>query len=302
MLNAQWNVAEAVEPGRADSINLVDRIHDMTGALPQIQLMYEENFALLWIVMRPEPKPVFTLPLVDSVRKVQRALAQLLDGDDCPPLSFLAFRTAGPVFSLGGDLDFYLECLANNDRAGLEEYAQVASDVIVGNYTGLGGRVTTIAAVHARALGGGIDPARACHIMIAEESASFCYPEVNYNHFPIAAVPVLARRAGRLEAERILLSGATFSAEEFRQRGVVDEVVPDGGSAAWVRKYAKDTAASRRARISISLAFNAMSADLESQLAASSALWVEHMLSLEIPEVSKLKRIVTAQERMLARL
>jgi len=61
----------------------------------------------------------------------------------------------------------------------------------------------TLATVHAKALGGGIDPARACNVMIGEERASFSYPEINYNHFPISAVPILSRHTGSIEAERI---------------------------------------------------------------------------------------------------
>ncbi|MEX6508737.1 crotonase/enoyl-CoA hydratase family protein [Jiella sp. M17.18] len=299
MLKARLDAAELAEP-QLDGHELVDRIHDLTGPLPQIQLMYEHGLALLWIVMRPEPKPVFTLQLVDSVRKVQGALAELIDGGTAK-VNLLAYRTAGSVFSLGGDLDFYLGCLSRSDRQGMETYARVASDVILRNYDGLEGRVATAAAVHARALGGGIDPARACHVMVAEESATFCYPEVNYNHFPISAIPVLSRRAGRIEAERILMSGEVYSAEAFLAKGIVDAVVPDGGSAAWIRKYAKNAAASQRARLAITTAFNSMNPDLAGELATASARWVDHMMSLDEQEIGKLQRIVAAQERMLAR-
>lgn len=280
---------------------IVDRIVDRTGPLPQLQLMFEEQLGLLWLVMHPEPKPVFTLALVDSVLRVQKALEAMVVAGEPMPVEVLAYRTAGPAFSLGGDLDYYLDCLARRDRDGLVRYAETACAVIEGNVSGLGGRFATIAAVHGRALGGGIDPARACHVMVAEESATFCYPEINYNHFPIAAAPILARRVGAVEAERMLLSGRNFTAEEFYEKGALEAVVGDGGAAMWVRDFCKKSAGSRRSRIAIAAAFNRMAPDLASELATAGAAWVEHMLALGQSETTKLQRIVQAQQRLLAR-
>ncbi|TFF18216.1 hypothetical protein E3C22_21925 [Jiella endophytica] len=281
---------------------VVDRITDRTGALPQLQMMYEEQHRLLWLVMHPEPKPVFTLPLIDSVLRVQHALRTMLAEGEEMPVEVLAYRTSGPAFSLGGDLDYYLDCIGRGDREGLVRYAAAACAVIEGNSSGLDGRVATVAAVHARALGGGIDPARACHVVVAEESATFCYPEINYNHFPIAAAPILARRIGPIEAERVLLSGKSFTADEFHGLGAIEDVVGDGGSAMWVREFCKRTIASRRARIAISRAFNRMGPDLASELAEAAAAWVDHMMCLSEAETTKLQRIVQAQERMLGRM
>ena len=281
---------------------IVDRITDRTGALPQLQLMFEEQHKLLWLVMRPEPKPVFTMPLIDSVLRVQQAIRAMIEDGEEMPVEVLAYRSSGPVFSLGGDLDFYLDCMARRDRGGLMRYSDAACAVIEGNSSGLGGRVATVSAVHARALGGGIDPARACHVMVAEESATFCYPEINYNHFPIAAAPVLARRIGAIAAERILLSGNSFTADEFLAEGAIEAVVGNGGSAMWVRDYCKRTEGSRRSRVAIAAAFNRMGPDLSTELAAAGTAWVDHMMDLGDAEITKLRRIVNAQDRMLGRL
>ena len=303
MPQVQFVDAAALKPAPAPNPGqIVDRIIDRTGPLPQLQLMFEEQHSLLWLVMHPDPKPVFTLPLVDSVMRVQNALKEMIEAGEEMPVGVLAFRTAGPVFSLGGDLDFYLDCLARRDRDGLLLYAETACAVIENNTNGLGGRIATVAAVHARSLGGGIDQARACHVMVAEESATFCYPEINYNHFPIAAAPILARRIGPIEAERILLSGKNFTAEEFFDKGAVEAVVGDGASAMWVRDFCKRTAASRRSRLAIAEAFNRMGPDLSAELAVAGTAWVDHMLALDEAEVTKLRRIVQAQDRMLGRM
>jgi DSF synthase len=282
--------------------DVVGQIGAAAGPLPQVELEFEPDLALLWITLKPEPKPVFTLQIIESVRTLQATIMRLWpEGRDCPIL-FLAYRGGGSIFSLGGDLDFYLDCLASNDRAALVDYAALAADVIRWNATGLDGLVLSLSIIRGKALGGGIDPARACNLMVAEESASFGYPEVNFNHFPISAVPILSRHTSATEARRILLSGAEYSAAEFQRLGLLDAVVPDGASEDWVRRYASRSAASHRARVALLAVFNRRAGNLREELAAGADAWVDHMFKLSPLEISKLQRIAHAQERLLSRL
>lgn len=298
----------AIHAGKSDRTlqgegrGVVEELTARTGSLPQISLEYEPDLKLLWITLRPGPKPVFTLSSIQSVRKVQDAIRDLWGRSPDRPVLFLAYRGQGRVFSLGGDLDYYLDCLATNDREGLHDYAATAAKVIELNRNGIEGRVITLATVHAKALGGGIDPARACNVMIAEETASFCYPEVNYNHFPISAVPILSRHAGFIEAERILMSGREYSATEFAELRVLDAVVPDGTGEEWVRTYARTALTTHAARLSVIAAVNRQAGDLAQELASAVSSWVSHILTLKPLEISKLQRIAAAQERMLGRL
>lgn len=294
-------VAQVDAPSSSGN-GVVESILAAYGPLPQISLEYEAAAKLLWITLRPEPKPVFTLPSVQSVLKVQHAIRDLWGKTGDRPVLFLAFRSNGPVFSLGGDLDYYLDCLATNDRAGLHDYATTAAKVIELNRNGIEGRVITLSTVHGKALGGGIDPARACNLMIAEEKASFCYPEVNYNHFPISAVPILSRHAGFVAAEKILMSGRDYSAAEFAELGVLDAYVPNGSGENWIRNYARTALPTHGARSSVIAAVNRQAGDLAGELASAVTDWVSHILTLKPLEISKLQRIAMAQERMLGRL
>ncbi|MBX9873522.1 MAG: hypothetical protein K2X84_01610, partial [Beijerinckiaceae bacterium] len=105
-----------------DSCEVIDAIRRRAGFLPETQLAYEPAIQTLWVTIRPELKPVFTLQLLDSLVKIQNAIAALWGAPEQyhrAPVRFLAFRGTGPFFTLGGDLDFYLDCLAKNDRAAL---------------------------------------------------------------------------------------------------------------------------------------------------------------------------------------
>jgi len=291
-----------IEPVLPRAEEVIGAIRAASGPLPQIELSYEPEIRTLWLTLKPEPKPVFTLPIITSVHKVQRSIVKLwLDSPESPIL-FFAYRATGQLFSLGGDLDYYLDCLASNDRAGLAEYANRAVDVILLNSSGLSGMAVTLATIHAKALGGGIDPARACNVMIGEEQATFSYPEINYNHFPISAVPILSRHTGPIEAERILLSGAEYSAKEFFERRALDDLVPTGTGEEWIRNYARRCLPTQRARVALFAAFSRRAGRLDADLAEAATAWVNHIMTLRPMEISKLQRIVQAQERMLSRM
>src|SRR6478735_4074042 len=134
--------------------DVLGAITSVTGALPQIDLAYEPNIYTLWITLKPEPKPVFTLTCGESVLAVLRAIVELWPDPSRSPVLFLAYRGVGQVYALGGDLDFYLDCLARNDRAALEYYAHLAVDIMGMNASSLGNRVITMATIHGKALGG----------------------------------------------------------------------------------------------------------------------------------------------------
>jgi DSF synthase len=289
-----------VQSEQISNLPLCDLIKNITGPLPQIELEYDASASLLWIDLRPEPKPVFTLNLIESVRKVQDAIGGPLAARGLAP-RFLAYRSSGAFFSMGGDIDFYLDCLASADRAGLAAYSRLAAEVVWNNMSGLDGRVVTLATVAGKALGGGIDPARACNVMIAEEGATFCYPEINYNHFPITATSVLCRRVPVLVAQDILMSGETYSAQEFAELEVLDAAVPAGTGEGWIRDFALRNAPRQRAMAGLFGALTRETGDWRRNLMTAAEAWVDHMLGLRPIEISRLQRIAHAQERILAR-
>lgn len=228
---------------------VIEAIRHQAGFLPEVQLAYEPDLRLLWVTIKPELKPVFTLQLLDSLGKVQQAVMDLWGAPEQyhnAPVRFLAFRGTGPFFTLGGDLDFYLDCLAKNDRPALAEYARLSVEDALRNASGLNGLAVTLSTIHAKAIGGGIDAPRSCNVMIAEEQASFVYPEIKFNHFPITAVGLLSRRMGPRAAERMLQSGEEMSAAEFMAAGGLEAVVPTGTGEDWDPQIRRRLAADPR--------------------------------------------------------
>ncbi|CAH1691221.1 conserved hypothetical protein [Hyphomicrobiales bacterium] len=283
--------------------DVVGMIRQHAGHLPQVELDFVSDLSLLWVTIVPEPKPIFTFELLNSLGKVQQAIMDLWGTRylDCP-VRFLAFRGRGPIFTLGGDLDFYLDCLAKNDRPAMLEYARVSGEDAARNASCLGGLTITLSTIHAKAIGGGIDAPRSCNLMIAEEQASFSYPEVKFNHFPITAIAVLGRKMGNSAALKLLHSGDELTARAFFEAGGLDEVVPNGTGVDWIEKYARDTLPIHAARLALFSAFHRRTGNMKEELQHLGEAWVDNMMRLSPTAIAKLQRIAQTQDKMLARL
>jgi enoyl-CoA hydratase/carnithine racemase len=84
-----------------------------------------------------------------------------------------------------------------------------------------------IAAVNGYALGGGLEMALACDIVVAADHAQFGLPEVKRGLIPGAGgVHRLPRTLPRQVAMRMLLTGQLIDAPEAYRLGLVSEVVP----------------------------------------------------------------------------
>ena len=87
----------------------------------------------------------------------------------------------------------------------------------------------TVAAVHGHCLGGGMELALACDLVIATDDARFGQPEIELGCYPPVAAALYPARLGAGRTLDLLLTGRTLSCEEAERLGLVTRRVPAGG-------------------------------------------------------------------------
>jgi len=106
-------------------------------------------------------------------------------------------------------------------------------------------RLVSVASVRGACLGGGMELALSCDLVIAEETAKFGLPEIRLACFPPVGIAVLADRYGPRLAE-ICLTGETLDGIEAHRRGFLTRLTPRGGAEAAAMEAATAMASGSR--------------------------------------------------------
>jgi enoyl-CoA hydratase len=150
------------------------------------------------------------------------------------------------VFSAGGDLrELYATAaaVAAKDRAaGVRAFLERAHAVM---NTIDEVPFVTIAAVHGACLGGGLELALACDMIIADKMARFAFPELRLGFIPgFGGIPRLKRDLGNAFVRDLLFTGRTVNATRAQAVGLVAQLAGEGealriarSTAAQITKY-----------------------------------------------------------------
>lgn len=202
--------------------------------LQHIDYEFESDEGILWVYLDPRPRPCVTLQLVDDIRSIQRLL-EINNGkfpvnNRLETVRYHVLDSHIPgVFSLGGDLAWFLQCIRVGDRAAIEKYAVNCINAIYPLMVDFNLPVLTISLVRGNALGGGFEIALSGDVIIAERSAQMGFPEILFNLFPgMGAYQMLSSRLGLSKAHQMISSGRLYRAEELHELGIVDLLVDDG--------------------------------------------------------------------------
>ncbi len=252
-----------------------------------------------WCHMRPHGRPCFSEQLLSDCASVHQSLRTMSHTGVSPRFHVLASRTPG-VFNLGGDLVHFADRIRAGDRDGLRRYGEACIRIAYDNYIACDLPMITIALVQGDALGGGFESALAHDLIVAERSAKFGLPEILFNLFPgMGATSFLNRKIGAVAAERLIMSGRLYSAEELHAMGVVDVVAEDGEGEVAVRRLIAESSRKHNAHLAIYRALRRANPVTFAELSDIVDIWIDAALAVGEFDLRKMQRLAAAQERRI---
>ncbi|WP_024507229.1 enoyl-CoA hydratase-related protein [Bradyrhizobium sp. ARR65] len=139
------------------------------------------------------------------------------------------------VFSAGDDIADVLEDATTEHDPGKPRKAVIFLRSLINN------KKPIIAAVDGAAIGMGATMVFHCDYVIASTTSSFSSPLIKYGLVPEGASSLLLpRMAGHQHAFSMLVLGRSMSAEDARQAGFVNVVVPPGHALSEAHKVARE--------------------------------------------------------------
>ena len=155
-----------------------------------------------------------------------------------------------------------------------------------------------MALVQGDALGGGFECALSMDMIVAERSAKLGLPEIMFNLFPgMGAYSFLSRRLDAARAEKMILSGRIYSAEELHDMGIVDILAEDGQGEEAVREYIDRHAYRLNAYRAVYQARKRVNPVTFDELRDVTDIWVEAALGLSESDLRRMARLTAAQDR-----
>ena len=229
----------------------------LTQFYDQLVTDFDEEIGVMWCYMNPCPRPCFTPELLNDLSRFLQFIRNKVSSDvrskGSSKIKYVVFGSFRPgVFSLGGDLSLFTECINNSDKERLSDYMRLSIEVMYSIYSNMDVPIVTISLIRGNALGAGFEGALSCDYIVSEKNVQLGFPEVLFNMFPgMGAYSFLARRLDPARVERMILSGKIYSAEELYDMALIDSISEDEDGVEEVVRFIKKLEKSRNTRSAI---------------------------------------------------
>jgi enoyl-CoA hydratase len=194
-------------------------------------ISYSVTGAIAEITLDRAPVNALSMPLIDAL------LDTLAKARDDAAVRAVIIASAHKVFCAGLDLDIIRGKRGTEAKLFLERLYFALND------TQYRMGKPTIAAIDGPVRAGGMTIAISCDMIIAGDSSTFGYPEIDVGLIPAIHFVQLPRLVGKHQAFGALFLGDPFDAATAFRMGLLSEVVPKGTALDRAREVAQRLAA-----------------------------------------------------------
>jgi cyclohexa-1,5-dienecarbonyl-CoA hydratase len=157
-------------------------------------------------------KPPLNILNIEMMKEINNALKEFIDKN----LKVLILNANGKAFSAGVDV-------SDHTKDKVEEMINVFHEIFTNLHKI---NAPTVALVNGAALGGGCEVATFCDIVIASEKSKFGQPEIMVGVFPPIAAAIFPKLMWSKKALELMLTGETIRANEAKELGLVNHILP----------------------------------------------------------------------------
>lgn len=141
-----------------------------------------------------------------------------------PKVKGIVIAGSGKAFIAGADIRFFVRNMESGDLTRIVDFTK-AGHALLHDIDHC--RKPVVARLHGLALGGGLELAQACDVLIASPRASFAFPETGIGIYPgLGGTQRPTRRIGVGLTRWLVFTGQMLPPEEAAAIGFIDKVVP----------------------------------------------------------------------------
>ena len=275
--------------------NYIQRVASAIPRSGELSRHSDSRFGAEWFYMQAAPRACFTTGLLDALKSGFAEIAQRSDDE----VNYVVIASSVPgTYNLGGDLALFQQYIHDRNREGLLEYARKCVDLIYTMTAGVRRGVCGVMLVQGDALGGGMEAALSGDVLIAERNVRMGLPEIMFNLFPgMGAYSLLSRKVGPKLAERMILSGQLYTAEELHEMGIVDRLAEPGEGERAVREFMEEDARRANGARALREAKRLSNPVTYQELYAITEVWVDAALRLTDRDLRMMERLVKRQTK-----
>ncbi|MCF4098049.1 crotonase/enoyl-CoA hydratase family protein [Maritalea mediterranea] len=266
--------------------------------LGQLDNAFDISHSTLWSFMNFEGRAAYNPALLDDFHGWHRNIRALKE-EMGEHFKFVVLGSRHPdFFCLGGDLNYFSQCIDNQDRDGLYEYGRSCIEILHNNWRSIDSEVLTVGLVQGDALGGGFESLLSFDYICAEEGTKFGFPEQMFGLFPgMGALTFLGRSLGFAKAEQLVRTGRTLTAEELYEMGVVHILAEKGQGLRAVQRFIAKNEHKHAALCTYRKAAKRANPIPFEELDDVVSLWADAGMRISARELKVMHRLVAAQSK-----
>lgn len=180
------------------------------------KLIIEMVNSVLWITLNRADK--HNALDHEMVTELSDALQAAESDSQC---RLVVLQAVGKTFCAGHDLKWMRHASEQNYEANLKEANHLANFFNTLYYL----RKPTIAVAQGPAFGGGVCLLACCDYVLATFDSHFGFPEVKLGLIPAVITPFIINAIGTRQAQRLFITGETFSVEMALRLGLVHDII-----------------------------------------------------------------------------